>query len=74
MTSKTNETVGKNLNQKIKELDEKVEWFSSDEFELDKAVGEYKKALELAKEIEEDLKNLKNEVEVLDVDFSKDVI
>ncbi len=63
-----------NLNQKIKELDKKVEWFSSDEFELEKAVDEYKKALELAKEIEEDLKNLKNELEVLNVDFSKDVI
>ena len=62
----------KNLNQKIKKLDEKVEWFNSDEFELDKAVEEYKEALALAVEIEEDLKNLKNEVEVLDRDFSKD--
>ncbi|MBR3252887.1 exodeoxyribonuclease VII small subunit [Candidatus Saccharibacteria bacterium] len=61
-----------NLNQKIKELDEKVEWFNSDEFELDKAVENYKEALGLAVEIEEDLKNLKNEVEVLDQDFSKD--
>lgn len=60
------------LNQKIKDLDKKVEWFNSNEFELEKAVGEYKEALELAKEIEEDLKNLKNEIEVLDVDFSKD--
>ena len=60
------------LNQKIKELDKKVEWFNSDEFELDKAVEEYKEALALAVEIEEDLKNLKNEVEVLDRDFSKD--
>ena len=62
----------KNLNQKIKELDKKVAWFSSDDFELEKAVSNYKEALELAKEIEKDLKNLKNEVEVLDVDFSKD--
>ena len=62
----------KNLNQKIKKLDEKVEWFYSDEFELDKAVEEYKEALALAVEIEEDLKNLKNEVEVLEQDFSKD--
>ena len=61
-----------NLNQKIKDLDKKVEWFNSDEFQLEKAVEQYKEALELAKEIEEDLKNLKNEIEVLDVDFSKD--
>ncbi|MBQ3440903.1 exodeoxyribonuclease VII small subunit [Candidatus Saccharibacteria bacterium] len=62
-----------NLSQKIKRLDEKVEWFNSDEFELDKAVENYKEALALASEIEEDLKNLKNEVEVLEVDFSKDL-
>ena len=61
-----------NLNQKIKKLDEKVEWFDSDEFELEKAVENYKEALALASEIEEDLKSLKNEVEVLDQDFSKD--
>ena len=61
-----------NLNQKIKKLDEKVEWFNSDEFELEKAVENYKEALALASEIEEDLKNLKNEVEVLNEDFSKE--
>lgn len=64
----------KSLNQKIKELDKKVEWFSSSDFELDKAMEKYKEALKLAEEIEKDLKDLKNEVEVLDVDFSKDVI
>lgn len=61
-----------NLNQKIKKLDEKVEWFNSDEFELEKAVENYKEALVLAQEIEEDLKSLKNEVEVLEEDFSKE--
>ena len=60
------------LNQKIKDLDKKVEWFNSDKFELDKSMEKYKEALKLAEEIEKDLKNLKNEIEVLDVDFSKD--
>lgn len=64
--------VEKNLNQKIKELDKKVEWFYSDEFELEKAVSEYKGALELANEIEKDLKNLKNEIEILDKDFTRE--
>lgn len=63
---------GKSLNQKIKELDKKVEWFESADFELEKAMDNYKEALKLAEEIEKDLKNLKNEVEVLTVDFSKD--
>lgn len=64
----------KNLTQKIKELDKKVEWFSTDEFKLSEAAEKYKEAILLSREIEEDLKNLKNEIEVLDEDFSKDVI
>ena len=63
--------VEKSLSQKIKELDKKVEWFESSDFELEKAMDKYKEALKLAENIEKDLKNLKNEVEVLDVDFSK---
>lgn len=61
----------KTLNQKIAELDGQVEWFYSDDFKLEEATDNYKKALELAKDIEEDLKNLKNEIEVLSEDFSK---
>lgn len=61
----------KSLNDKINELDTRVEWFYSDEFQLDEAVDKYKSALELAKEIETDLTTLKNEIEVLTEDFSK---
>lgn len=61
----------KNLNGKIKELDEQIEWFYSDDFKLEEATGKYKKAAELAREIEADLKDLKNEIEVLAEDFSK---
>ena len=60
-----------NLNDKIKELDSQVEWFYSDEFRLEDAVEKYKKASELAKDIEKDLSELKNEIEVLAEDFSK---
>ena len=61
----------KNLNEKIAELDNQVEWFYSDEFQLEKAIDKYKSALELAKDIEKDLVELKNEIEVLTEDFSK---
>ena len=64
-------TEKKNLNQKLKDLDMQVEWFYSDEFKLEEAVEKYKEASKLAKEIEEDLNNLKNEIEVLSKDFSK---
>lgn len=59
------------LNQKIEKLDGQVEWFYSDEFKLEEATGKYKEAVGLAKDIEKDLKELKNEIEVLAEDFSK---
>ena len=61
----------KSLNQKIEELDQRVEWFYSDEFKLEDAVAKYKDATKLAKDIEKDLSELKNEIEVLSEDFSK---
>ena len=61
----------KSLNEKIAELDKKVEWFYSDEFKLEEAVENYKDAAKLAKEIEKDLTDLKNEIEVLAEDFNK---
>ncbi|MBR3139133.1 exodeoxyribonuclease VII small subunit [Candidatus Saccharibacteria bacterium] len=59
------------LNQKIKNLDDKVEWFYSDDFKLEEASDKYKEAISLANEIKKDLDGLKNEIEVLAEDFSK---
>lgn len=59
------------LNQKIEKLDGEVEWFYSDEFKLEDATDKYKNAVKLAKDIEKDLNELKNEIEVLAEDFSK---
>lgn len=59
------------LNQKIEKLDGEVDWFYSDEFKLEEATDKYKEAVKLAKEIEKDLNELKNEIEVLSEDFSK---
>ncbi|MBR3157255.1 exodeoxyribonuclease VII small subunit [Candidatus Saccharibacteria bacterium] len=61
----------KTLNQKIADLDAQVEWFYSDDFKLEEAVDKYKQATKLAKGIEKDLLELKNEIEVLSEDFSK---
>ena len=59
------------LNEKIEKLDMEVEWFYSDDFKLEDATSRYKSAIKLAKEIEKDLNNLKNEIEVLSEDFSR---
>ena len=62
----------KSLNEKIAELDTLTNWFYSEEFSLDQATEKYKATVALAKEIEEDLKNLKNEITVIDKDFQKE--
>ena len=59
-----------NLNQKIEKLDAEVEWFYSDDFKLEEAVAKYKEALTLAKDVEKDLAELRNEIEVLNEDFA----
>lgn len=53
------------IETKIKELDESVEWFYSDDFSLDKALKKYQDSQKLAKNIEKDLAELKNQVEVI---------
>lgn len=64
-------TDNQTLNQKINQLDREVEWFYGEDFTLDEATEHYKKSLRLAKEVEDDLKNLKNEIKVLSEDFTK---
>lgn len=65
-------TEKRSINQKIDELNQKVDWFYSDEFCLDEATAKYKEASKLAKEIEADLDNLKNEISVIQKDFTKE--
>ena len=60
----------KSITKKIAKLDEAVEWFYGDDFELDQALAHYENASKLAQEIEKDLLELKNRVEVLE-DFTK---
>ena len=60
------------ISEKIATLEEKVEWFYGDEFRLDEASKEYQEATKLAKEIEEDLGKLKNEIKIIEEDFSKE--
>ena len=62
----------KSISEKMKELEEMTDWFSSEEFKLEEAPEKYKKAAELAKEIEKDLDELKNEIEVIEKDFTKE--
>ena len=62
----------KTISDKISELKSGVEWFYSDDFKLEEASEKYKALTTLAKEIEGDLDGLKNEIEVIEKDFSKE--
>jgi exonuclease VII small subunit len=63
--------MAKNISEKIEDLKTGVEWFYSDDFKLEEASEKYKAMTELAKEIEKDLAELKNEIKVIEEDFSK---
>lgn len=62
----------KTITDKIVELEQKTEWFYSDEFKLEEASKKYEEAIKLEKEIEKDLSELKNKIEVIEKDFTKD--
>ncbi len=57
------------ISQLLKQFDEKIAWFNSDDFELEKAKEKFIEVKALADEIEEKLLLVKNEVEVLAKDF-----
>ena len=61
----------KNISDKIADLKEGVDWFYSDDFKIDDASEKYRDLTKLAKEIEEDLAKMKNEIKVIEEDFSK---
>lgn len=63
--------MAKNVSDKITDLKTGVDWFYSDDFRLEEASERYKKLTELAKEIENDLNEMKNEINVIAKDFSK---
>lgn len=59
------------IQQKMIELGAMVAWFDSDEFQLETALEKFKQAEALADAIEDDLKNLKNEIEVVKKKFDQ---
>lgn len=61
-----------NIEAKIKRLDEILARIEDGGFPIEEVVEEYKKANELVCEIEQNLSDLKNEIEVISRDFSKE--
>lgn len=61
-----------NLDKKIQQIDEILAKIESGEIPLEKISGEYKKAVDLAQEIEIELNQMKNEIEIISKDFSQE--
>lgn len=69
MSVKSNE---KTISQKIADLENLVGWFESDDFVLEEALAQYKKAEKLADEITNELEVIRNDVTVLKKRFDED--
>jgi len=67
MSDESNVTVA----AKIAQLDELVAWFDSEEFTLETALEKFGEAEKLARDIEEDLAALKNDIEVVKARFDQ---
>lgn len=59
------------ISAKLKQLETLTDWFYGDGFSLDEALSKYQAATELASELQQDLAELRNQVEVIHKDFTK---
>lgn len=66
--SKQNSTIS----EKMAQLSELVAWFESDEFTIETATAKFAEAEKLAKEIEANLSEFKNEITVLKKKFDQE--
>lgn len=55
----------KTIADKTQQLNEMIAWFDGSEFSLEQALEKYEQAEKLAKEIENDLLTLKNEIQII---------
>lgn len=62
----------KTIQDKTADLEKLVAWFDSDEFSLEEAISQFKRAEEMASDIEKDLLSLKNEIEVIKQKFDSE--
>ena len=65
-------STNKSISEKTNELSKIVEWFDSDDFTIEQAIGKYKMAEKLATEIEHDLLLIKNEIKIVKQKFDSE--
>lgn len=65
-------SINKSIQDKTAELTKLVEWFDGENFSLEEALDKFKQAEKLAVNIEQDLKSLKNEINIVKKKFDSD--
>lgn len=58
------------VSEKLEKLEALLAWFESEEITVEEALTKYEEALELSRELETQLKNAKNQVEIIKKKFS----
>ena len=58
------------IEQMMAELNERIAWFQSDDFNLDEAKQRFIEARELSKKITATLEDIRHDIEVLSEDFN----
>ena len=58
------------IEQMMAELNERIAWFQSDDFNLDEAKQRFIEARELSKKITATLEDMRHDIEVLSEDFN----
>lgn len=61
-----------NITAKIAELNQYVEWFEGDDFNLEESIDKFNEAKKLADEIQADLNDFKNTITVVQKQFDKE--
>lgn len=60
------------IQTKLAQLDQLVEWFDGDEFQLEQASIKLKQAAALAKDIEHDLQSVSNDIQQIKQSFASE--
>jgi exodeoxyribonuclease VII small subunit len=68
MSAKNNSSIA----EKTTQLSQLIEWFNSDDFEIEKALDKFAEAEKLAAEIEHDLTAVKNKITIVANKFDKE--
>lgn len=53
------------IEDKIKQLEDQIEWFDGDDFKIELAIEKYDQAKKLAQDITQDIEAMKNEVTII---------